>query len=308
MTQTNNNNPPIDLKKLRSFIEVADSLSFSRAARKTQYSVSALSIQIRELEQQLGVTLFNRVGNQVTLTNDGKKLYQYGKTMLSLSSQIYDTFSKNAELSGTIRVGATDSVCDSLLTGLLSDYVKHYPKVRISVYSYSPTQLLKYLASDMLDIVIMINTPVVDEHFAIAKGISEKVVVCCSPAFPLSQRKEICLSELTEYPSILTEKGESYRNSFENALASGNISVSPMIESKSTSLIISLLKEGIAYSVLPQFVIQKELESGQLIPVNVRDLDLSIRLQILYNNSTYLSRELQAFISLAKKDIPVRKK
>jgi Transcriptional regulator len=301
-----NNDLLLDLRKLKSFIAIADAQSFSKAAEETLYSTSALSIQIRDLERQFGFRLLDRLGNHVNLTNEGEKFYKYASVLLSMNDQIFEAFSDTQkEPTGKIRIGAIDSICDCLLTKIISDYQRLFPRVTISVASYSPNSLLKQLSENELDIILMLDKPIADQHYTISESISEQIVVCCSPNFSLAKEKEITLDTLLKYPAILTEKGESYRNSLETELAKNRMYILPSIESKSTNLIIDLVKENLGFSVLPKFIVNKEIDAGTILPLNVKNLDLNIQFQILYNSNKYISKEMMAFINLAKNDIQV---
>ena len=305
MSEKNSSDLLLDLRKIKSFIAIADAKSFSKAAINSLYSISALSIQIRELEQLMGFRLLDRNGNSVSLTNEGEKFYKYASILLSMNDQVFDAFDNSQEATGRIRVGAIDSVCDCLLTDLIADYKKKYPKVTISVSSYSPNSLLKQLSTNELDIVFMLDKPITDQHFTIVKSVSEKIIVCCSPDFPLAYMKNIDFNALLKYPAILTEKGESYRNNLETALAKKKMYLVPSIESKSTNLIIELLKQNIGFSVLPKFIVNHDIMNGSIKELSVKELNLNIQFQILYNRNKYLSKEMNSFINLAKKDIHV---
>ena len=292
----------IDQKKLFSFIQVAETLSFSKAAQRTGYSVPAISIQVKNLANELGVILFKRRGNQIELTNNGKKLYHYAKEYIRLNEEMISDFSSQSNKpSGRIQIGATDSVCDTLLSDLIEGCTKRYPQLNICIYSYSPKELRQYLVSELLDAVIMVDNPVVDERLILVKNLNAKVIVCCSSEFAMAEEKHLTINDLQRYPCLLTEKGESYRNNFENALAEKNIYLSPVVESKSTKLLIDLLKKGIGYSVLPEFFVHNELASGEIIPIKVEGLSITIQLQILCNKEHFMSQGLNAFISLAKR-------
>lgn len=291
----------LDLRKLKSFITVADRCSFSDAAKESLYTTSALSVQIKSLENTLGVTLFDRIGNKAVLTSDGEKLYKYASVILSINNQVFESFSNENELSGSLRIGSIDSICDSILPDLLADYHKHYPKVFISVLSYSPKTLLRMLKTNDVDIMLVLDNPIADHQFTISKCFSEDVIFCCSASSPIAKESNLSIDKLLSYPCLLTEKGESYRNNLEAALAKKKIYITPTIESKSTQLIIDLIKKNVGFSVLPRFIVNKEILAGEIVQLPFDDLNLSIDYQILYNNAKYISREMLSFIDTEKK-------
>ncbi|MCH4021711.1 MAG: LysR family transcriptional regulator [Erysipelotrichaceae bacterium] len=294
-------NSLLDLKKIKSFLAVADAHSFSKAAYHMGYSTAALSIQVKDLEDSMGVKLLDRYsGNQVTLTNDGSKFYSYASTLLTLNDEIIASFTDKSELSGTIRIGAIDSICDCMLTDLIASYHTKYPKVTIIVSSYSPRMLLKLLEANEIDIAIFVDKPVANSKFVVSEKISEDIVFCCAPDYPFAHLIHPSIDSLLQYPAVLTEKNESYRNTFEEVLAENGMVLSPIIESKSTRLIIDLLIKEIGYSVLPKFLIQNEEKENKIVPVEIPGIKMNIQLQVLYNSNKYISKELREFIRFAK--------
>lgn len=290
----------LDLKKLYSFLTIAETGSFAHAAQMLNYSPATITVQIQQLEQELGTFLFDRIGKKIFLTNDGYRLYHYAQKLLALSEEAKEALSPDTSLpGGHLRIGTIHSLCLGLMPSLLYKFNHKYPEVCISVTSDTPSNLYEKLAYNDLDIVMVLDEPICRSEFSTILQLPMDVAFCAAPNHPLCTGAEICLDELLSYPCILTEKNASYRRTLENALARHQRHISPVLESDDTGLIIQLLTHGMGYSVLPQFLIQEALDKEELVILPVADLSLQVQLQIFYHSEKYVNRAMQLFLSVA---------
>ena len=287
----------LDLKKLHSFLTIAETGSFARAAQLLNYSPATITVQIQQLEQELGTCLFDRIGKKIFLTNDGHRLYSYAQKLLCLCEETTAALCPDTSLpGGRLRIGTIHSLCLGLLPSLLRRFHQKYPEVCISVASNTPVNLYDQLLCNDLDIVMVLDEPVCRAEFATVLQLPMQVVFCAAPDHPLCTGRNISLDELLSYPCILTEKDASYRRTLEHALAEHQRQISPILESDDTGLIIQLLTHGMGYSVLPQFLIQDALDSGALVSLPVPDLSLQLQLQIFYHAEKFIAREMRLFL------------
>ena len=133
---------PLDLDQLQSFCAIADCGSFTEAARRVNKTQSAVSMQIKRLEERLGHALLSRDGRTVTLTQHGEALYSRARKMLKVNAEIMDEFS-DEDLSGAIRFGLPDDYAVRLLPVILSSFQKTHPKIMIDVTCASSQTLLE---------------------------------------------------------------------------------------------------------------------------------------------------------------------
>lgn len=294
----------LDLKKLHSFVTIAETGSFVRAAELLSYSPAAITVQIQQLERELGTCLFDRIGKKVFLTNDGRRLYTYGQKLLRLSEEASDALGPDAPPpGGRLRIGTISSLCGSLLPPLLHRFHRRYPGVCISVASDTPANLYERLAYNDLDFVIVLDEPVCRAEFAPVLRLPMQVEFCAAPGHPLHTGRSVSLDALLACPCILTEKDASYRRTLERALAERRRYIAPILESDDTGLIIQLLTQGMGYSVLPRFLIRDALASGALVTLPVPELSLQIQLQMFYHTGKYVDREMRLFLSAATRHL-----
>ncbi len=144
---------PLDLDQLQTFCAIADCGSFTEAARRVYKTQSAVSMQIKRLEERLGQALFSRDGRRVTLTTEGEALYARARRMLKINAEIVDMFSKD-DLSGNIRFGVPDDYAVKLLPVILSSFQRTHPKITVDVRCQPSEELLEGMRSGKYDIIV----------------------------------------------------------------------------------------------------------------------------------------------------------
>lgn len=291
----------LDLKKVYSFTKVVETNSFARAAELLSYSPAALTLQIQSLEKDLDITLIDRLGKKISLTNAGVQFYEYAKELLHLNEDAIDAFQRDdSELCGHLRIGTISSLCSCLFPMLLNKFHTSYPLLSISVVTDTPAVLYKKLSYNELDIIIVLDEPLCRPDFISILSLPTSVVFCASKNHPLAGNKDISMDSLLAYPCILTEDGASYRHVFEKVLASKGKNVSPIVETDNVDLIFPLLKSSNEFSVLPSILFKSTPYSEEIVPLSLPNLDLSVQMQIFCNKNKYICREMKVFISIAK--------
>lgn len=144
---------PLDLDQLQSFCAIADCGSFTEAARRVNKTQSAVSMQIKRLEERLGNALLSRDGRGVSLTQYGEALYSRARKMLKINAEIMDLFSGEEEMAGTIRFGVPDDYAVRLLPVILSSFQKIYPKIIIDIRCAASEELLQGMKQGRYDLI-----------------------------------------------------------------------------------------------------------------------------------------------------------
>ncbi len=153
---------PLDLDQLQSFCAIADCGSFTEAARRVNKTQSAVSMQIKRLEERLGQTLLTRDGRSVTLTLHGEALYARARKMLRTNAEILDHFS-DGDLAGSIRFGVPDDYAVRLLPVILSSFQRTHPKIAVDVSCMASEELLLGMRAGRYDLIVF--TQGTDQNF-----------------------------------------------------------------------------------------------------------------------------------------------
>ena len=290
----------MEFREISTFLQVAKFKSFSRAAEQLGYTQAAVTIQIKNLENELGVHLFDRIGKQTLLTNQGRIFYNYASNITREISQAKDALSNPDELTGKLCLGTIESVCASVFPVLLREYHRRYPKVNIKIVTDSPEILLHMMDKNTLDIVYFLDKPVYNTKWVKVLEKPEEVFFVSSSENPLSKRRELNLDEVICQPFISTEKDASYRLLLEESLAEKGYELHPFLETGNTEFIINQLRHNLGVSFLPGFIVKKDLDEGRLSRLDVRDFHLQVCRQIVYHKDKWVTREMKAFLELAQ--------
>ena len=292
----------MEFREISTFLQVAQYQSFSKAARHLGYSQAAVTIQIKQLEQELGVHLFDRIGKQISLTHQGQVFYQYAVSIRNDLEQAKNAVADPSTLSGKLCLGTIDSICASIFPDLLAEYHRLHPEVTISIVTDSPGVLLDRMNENTIDIVYLLDRRIYDNRWCKTLEEPEENIFVASPDHELAlAKRELELDEVLRFPFFLTEKDASYRHMLEQYLASINRSVKPFLEIGSTEFIIHMLLKNTGISFLPKFTVQRELQQKQLTALNVRGFQMQTWRQIFYHKDKWVTREMQEFLRLADK-------
>ena len=292
----------MEFREITTFLQVAQHQSFSKAARQLGYSQAAVTIQIKQLENELGVHLFDRIGKQISLTHQGQVFYQYAISIQKDLAQARQAVSDSSELNGKLCLGTIESICASIFPELLSEYHRLYPEVTISIVTDSPDVLLERMNENAIDIVYLLDRRIYDNRWHKTLERPEENIFVASPGHELAQAdRESELDEVLQFPFLLTEKDASYRHMLEQYLAASDRSIRPFLEIGSTEFIIHMLLKNTGISFLPEFTIRREVEQKRLTALKVRGFQMQTWRQIFYHKDRWVTREMQEFLRLAQK-------
>lgn len=290
----------MEIREIKTFLYVAKLKSFSRAAEQLGYTQAAVTIQVKHLEKELGVHLFDRIGKQITLTHQGAVFYEYASQIINDITHAKEAVSDSRELTGKLCIGTIESICSSIFPALLREYHRLFPKVSINIITDSPEVLLNMVNRNVIDIVYFLDRPMHSNKWVKVLEEPEEVIFVASPENPLAAKKNLTLDDVISQPFIATEKDASYRYLLEQHLASVGKKLQPFLETGSTEFIVKQLLHNLGVSFLPAFIVQRGLDLGRLVQLDVSDYHLQVWRQILYHKDKWMTRETASFLDLAQ--------
>ena len=288
----------INFELYKIFYHCGYNQSFSIAAKKLFISQSAVSQSIKQLEKQLGVTLFFRKSRSIQLTSEGQMLFSY-------VSQAFN-FLKTAEAklheleglkAGEIRIGVSDSICKYFVMPYIKEFGRLYPSISIKVVNRTTPQLLEVLKNGLADMVIS-TLPVNPVLFSASPFITVKDIFVASKKYSELENSNIPLAELNRYPLVMLPSDSSTRKTIDAFFAENGLVCSPEIELESLDLLVefALIGTGIAY-VLENSV-SEHLKSGRLFRVSIDEKLPTREVGIVTMNNVMLSKAVSTFIEL----------
>lgn len=290
----------MDLKQLKSFLMICKLGSFTQAANALGYAQSTITTQIKLLENELEVKLFERMGKAITLTHEGKKLLPYAKQMLKLASEIKNIISNDSDPSGVLTIGAAESLCVLRLPEILKEYRRLYPKVEVSLKFGNCTDFRHFLRDNIIDVAFSLGTRIEADDFITEIAFDEQMLLLTAPGHPLLNKEVVYPKDIENEPLILTELGCSYRAVFENILRSYNIKSNLILETGSVQAIKQFTMSGLGITLLPRVAVEEELSRGKMVTLNWSEPNFGIVSQVLYHKDKWISPALKAFLKLSK--------
>ena len=290
----------MDLKQLNTFLMISKLQSFTKAADTLNYAQSSVTTQIKLLEEELGVKLFERIGKNISLTHDGKKLIPYSQQMLKLSTDIKNNISEDEYPKGVLTIGVAESLCVIRLPEIIKEYRKLYPEVEIALKFGSCADFRRYLNDNLIDVAFSLGAKIDGGEFISEIERDEPMLLLAYPGNHLLEKEKILPEDLEGESLILTEVGCSYRAAFERILKDEGISPRITLESGSVHAIKQFTMSGLGISLLPRVAVEEEVKSGKLIPLKWQGAEFEIVSQVLYHKNKWISPALDAFINLCK--------
>ena len=290
----------MELREITTFLHVAQLKSFSKAAKLLGYSQAAVTIQIKQLEEELGVHLFDRIGKQTTLTHQGSVFYEYASSILQNLAQAKDALSEPTQLTGHLCIGTIESICSSIFPCLLREFHKRYPGISVSIVTDSPDVLLEQMNRNAIDIVYFLDKRIYDPKWNKVLEEPEEIVFVAHRDHPIAAYQHLELDQLLSQPFILTERNASYRLMLDQYLTPQNKAIRPFLESSSTDFIIDMLHSNMGVSFLPYFTVREDIKKGRLHALKVEAFHMRSWRQIVYHKDKWVSREMRAFLNLVQ--------
>jgi DNA-binding transcriptional LysR family regulator len=272
----------MEFRHLNTFRAVAAELSFTRAAHRLGYVQSAVTSHIKELEDELGVRLFDRLGRRIMLTHAGNQLLGYADKILQLADEATAMIGEAAEPTGPVSVSAPEMLCAYRLPPVIRELHRQYPGIRL-LFRSNPTgaldsSLRQALAHGDIDAAFVLDENLAStDSLSVEHLTSEPLVVVAAPQHPLAQAGSIGPADLDGVPVLLTDKGCGYRRVFERALHSAGARPAIAGEFTSGETVKRCAEAGTMIGVLAYISVTAELDTGRLValPWNGPPLTLS---------------------------------
>ena len=282
----------------RIFYETARFSSFSTAAQHLYISQSAISQSIHQLESELDVQLFVRTRKGISLTKEGKLLFQKVENAINSIEQGEKQLERLRHLeSGEITIAAGDTITIHFLLKYLEEFHALYPDIRIEMANSYSSQMLALVKEGKADLAF-VNMPLQDEELVIEPCFEINDVFVCGPDF--ETKSSYSWEEVSDLPLILLEKNSSSRHFVEKSFNEKNISLNPQIEVAVHDLLVRFASIHLGVSCVIEELAKEELERGIIKKMNVIPSIPKRSLGCAYLKNAPLSYAAKAFIDLIK--------
>ena len=278
----------MELRNLITFTHVAELGSFTKAAEQLGYSQSTISFQIKQLEEELGCLLFERINHTITLTQRGHELVSYAHQVRALTDEFKESLIKDEELSGHIHIVTPDSVCDDMINANYIDFHNRYPNISIKFTTADTLVMFDMLDHNEADIIITLDTHSYNKDYVIAKEEQLSMHFVASSKSKFAGVRDLSINDIINELFILTEYGQGYRRVLDKELAKRSLGITPILEIGRTDMITSLIAKGDMISFLPDFVTKEYIDSGELCYLDIKDMNMEIWKQLIYHKNKWM--------------------
>ena len=248
----------MNLEQLRSFVEVAQLGNFTRAAEQLHLAQPSLSRQIASLEHDLGAGLFHRARGGSTLTSAGESLLPLARRMLADAESVRRELAELAGLQrGRVRLGATPTLCISLVAEVLSAFHAAHPAIELHLSEQGSRRLLDELASGELDLALITTSDGTSaERFSVTPLLVEELVVISSAnASPVTTHDTIGLDEVAGLPQIVFSSTYDLRSTTDVAFQAADLTPNVVLEGAEMDAVLRFVERGLGVAIVPSMVL-----------------------------------------------------
>lgn len=285
----------MELRQLRYFLKAAETLNFTDAAKQMYITQSTLSQQIKQLETELNVLLFDRIGKKVFLTEAGNEFLPFAKqTVEDADLAVQRIQDLQGIRTGKLRIGITYSLSFGLAPIILR-FMKEYPNIKLEVFYNTAQELLQMLKNRDLDFVLSFSMAVMDEQVEETDLYEVPLCAIVHLRHPLAFQKNISLKELKQYSLVLPSRGLSARSALNDLLQTNDLKLDPHLEMNDANILLQLVESSLYVTVLSKTTI---LGRPELRAIPIKEQQNGMMASVLTMKGAYQKASAEAFLKL----------
>lgn len=288
----------INVHLLKIFHAVARSGSFSRAASELAISQPSVSIQVGELERQLGVELFEPAGKSVRLTEAGRVCFDYAGRILALMAEAQRAMNEAKDLGlGRLLIGATRTPGTYILPAILGRLKQEHPRLEIALRIDESRKIHEMVRRQELDLAVTGRRLALPDLEAVRIA-DDEIVLVVAASHRLADVSEVAVSDLSREPFVMREPGSGSRELVDDALHRAGVYVTPALELEGVDAVKQAVAANLGVAMLSRCAVDLEVSSGRLRIVAVRNFTVERTIWLVRHRERQLPRAAQAFVAL----------
>ena len=284
----------ITIRQLQVFEAVARQLSYTRAAEELHLTQPAVSMQVKQLESSVGLSLFEQLGKRVFMTQAGETMLRHAQTIMRhLATAREEMDELKGVDSGRLRIAVASTV-NYFATRLLATFTRLHPSVQVTLDVTNRETLLQKLEDNQPDVVLM-GKPPKDLDLDADAFMDNPLIMIARPDHPLSKHRSIALKELTEETFVVREPGSGTRIAMERFFDQKSFTPSATIEMTGNETIKQSVEAGLGLAIVSVHTVELELTLERLIRLDIRGMPIMRRWYVGHRRGKRLSPTAQAF-------------
>lgn len=294
----------MELRQLEYFMIICEELHFSRAAEKIMVSQPNLSQQIKLLESELGVPLFNRIGKRITITEAGNLLFEQCEHIFSHLNQARESILELKQIKGgSLTIGILPGDADLMFNSLLLDFHNTYPNVSLSLVE--TIKVAEQVIEGIIDIGVTTSSNP-DERIVQIPLFHEEFSLAVAKETPLAKKRSIQLKDLQEMKTVMFPPDHQCRKLIENHCKELGFRMEPKMETTTLSSLLTMVEKGIGVTVLPRLLLEN-LHDKNIQTIKITKPTPSQDICLIYRIDKYLGFAARTFIQAVKDYIQAAK-
>lgn len=287
------------LRQLEVFIAVLHYENISKAAQSLAMSQSAASTALKELESQFDIKLFDRVGKRLQINTLGKQLRPEAERLME-QAKAFEQSLQQKNQQERLQIGATLSIGNYLLINMLAAFSKQQGRADdFSIHVANTSHIVEQLLNFDIDLAL-IEGEVNHSELAIEPWLEDSLHIIAAPSHPYVKKQTITFDDCLKANWILREKGSGTRQTFENAMMGIYPQLHIGLELEHSEAIKHAVQNGMGLGCLSSKVLEKELAEGQLVTLELENVEFVRHFYIVHHKQKFISQQLQAFLQFCQ--------
>jgi DNA-binding transcriptional LysR family regulator len=291
----------MEIRQLRAFVAIAEAKTFTAGAKATGVTQAAISMQIRQLEEEVGLPLFTRTPRRVLLTEAGEHLLERARTIMREHDA---ALAELAELGGVehgrLRIGSSSSAFSAnQLPGILKEVFSKYPNAEITVSAGTSQRLVDMLTHGKIDIAF-VSLPVENGLVVTDKVFSDEIVAIGHPSHPLAKKRSITPAALAEQPLILGERGGNTRRLIDDFFENAGLKPNVIMELSRQEAVNEMVENNLGVGTAGAKTIANQIREERLVAWTIEGLKINWELGLARLAGGYYSPIAKEFVELCK--------
>lgn len=290
----------MNFRKLNIFFETAKCLNMSKVAKNMYISQPSVSQAIAELEHELGVILFDRIGKKIYLTHEGEIYLEYVRRILNLYEEGINVVKASGEgKKGKLVIGASTTIGIYILPYIIKEFTQKNENIEISLIIENTAIIEDLILNNKVDFAL-VEGKVKSKEIIVEDVWNDNLVFIASKDNQLSNKQNIKLEELSKTNLIMREQGSGTREIVENFLKSKEIVYNAFMELGSSEAIIRVVEANLGIACVSEKCIDHKLKEGTLEKLNIDNFDLNRKLYLVHHYDKFISSNMKQFINEMK--------
>jgi DNA-binding transcriptional LysR family regulator len=288
----------MDIRSILTIKTILSEGSFRKAAERLNYTQSAITFQVRQLERELSVQLFERVGRRMALTQAGREILPQMDIILQATQEMKDRVSGNHTYKGELRIGMAESLLTYKMQHVIKKFIEKAHKVKLFICNVNCYELEESVLNGSLDIGVHFNSDVYQKNIITIDLGKYPLSLVVSPSLHYHSRDFNTINQQKDMNFVINEPHSKYREIMENYLRERRILIRNTIELWSIESIKKSVASNLGFSLLPRFTVENELNDGSLVELSADISEKYITAVCTYHKNKWRSPAMELFLEL----------